>query len=261
VDNNSYECDPELFKIAFPEIKLVRSSKNTGFAGGNNLGIQRASGDCILLLNSDTILRNNAIFLSFQALSQLQGCVALSCKLLYEDGRVQAVAGRFPSLRRELRDLLRLNENLSQQERADVYLGTEFNYETEKEVDWIWGAFFMFKPEILNHFPERLLPSDYFMYMEDVLWCYRIKRLGYKIYFHPAGEVYHQIAGSSSGDNTKSFLRYKQKILPNEYDFIERTKGWVYVKTYYFIKALMYLSLFTREDLEKSKAYLLLVLK
>ena len=60
VDNASVECDPYLFKNKYPSINLVTSNTNTGFAGGNNLGLQHATGKYILLLNSDTELINNA---------------------------------------------------------------------------------------------------------------------------------------------------------------------------------------------------------
>src|SRR4030095_1669405 len=62
VDNASTECDPENFLKEFPQLILVKSAVNAGFANGNNLGIQRARGEYILLLNSDTILREDSIF-------------------------------------------------------------------------------------------------------------------------------------------------------------------------------------------------------
>ena len=127
VDNASVECDPGLFSQKFPSIKLIRSGTNLGFAGGNNLGIKVAKGEYILLLNSDTVLKNNAIKISCDRLKSSPGIGVLSCKLLYPDERVQPVAGRFPSLRRELRNLLRLNKGLSQEQRAEMFLGTEFN--------------------------------------------------------------------------------------------------------------------------------------
>ena len=62
VDNASSECDAKIFSEKFPNINLVISEKNLGFAGGNNLGIKHATGNFILLLNSDTELIENSIF-------------------------------------------------------------------------------------------------------------------------------------------------------------------------------------------------------
>jgi GT2 family glycosyltransferase len=255
VDNASAERNPDEFKTRFPEITLIKSSTNRGFAGGNNLGIQHSSARNILLLNSDTTLRNNAVQLAVQKLDKDSTIGALTCKLLYPDNRVQPVAGRFPSFKRELRDFLRLNKRLTKQQRAEIYLGTEFDYQTEKEVDWIWGAFFMFPAKVLDIFSNKLLPTDYFMYMEDVLWCYQIRQAGFRIVYSPEPEVYHFIAGSSKDAHSDVFKRYASKILPNEYDFIRKTHGAFYCTAYYLIKALNHLSLRTSGDLVKSRTF------
>jgi len=255
VDNASPEAPADDFKKLFPSIILVKNPVNEGFAGGNNRGLEHAAGEYILLLNSDTILKNNAISISFERMKQSPSIGALSCKLLYADERVQPLAGRFPDVRRELKDLLRLTRNLNQQQRADLYLGTEFDYQSEREVDWIWGTFFMFPRKVLAVFDGRRLPSDFFMYMEDMLWCFQLRKAGYQIVYSPAGEVYHLIAGSSADKNTDAFERYSKKILPNEYKFICKTKGLHYARFYYFVKALNHLSLRTKADLIKSKTY------
>lgn len=261
VDNASHDRDASELLLDFPHLKLIKSGVNLGFAGGNNLGIKEAKSDFILLLNSDTILKNNAIKISFDKLKSSPQIGALSCKLLFLNGQVQPVAGRFPSLKREWMDFLRLNKGLSQQQRAEVYLGTEFDYKTEREVDWVWGAFFMFPKNILLNFQDGLLPQDFFMYMEDVLWCYRIKQFGYRVLYIPHGEVYHLMGGSSSEKIGNEFERYANKILPNEYAFIKKTHGYWYAKLYYLIKAMYHASLRTKEDRNKSRVFLSLVLR
>jgi hypothetical protein len=255
VDNASQDVSPDGFLTVFPSIHLIKSKVNLGFSGGNNLGIRQAKGNCILLLNSDTVLKNNAVKISCDKLTSTPTVGVVSCKLLYPDGRVQPVAGRFPSLKRELKNLLRLNKHLSPQQRAEIFLGTEFDYKTEREADWVWGAFFMFPRKLLGHFENGLLPADYFMYMEDVLWCYRIKQLGYRVFYIPGGEVYHLMAGSSIDKDSGELERYAKRILPNEYNFLVKTKGFVYAKCYYFIKALNHLSHRTKHDRIKSKIY------
>lgn len=255
VDNASDEIPADKFLEIFPTIRLVKNPENEGFARGNNRGLEVAKGDYLLLLNSDTILKNNAIKIGYDKLKGSHDIGALSCKLLYPDERVQPVAGRFPDVKRELKDLLRLTKRLSQDQRADFYLGTEFDYQREREVDWIWGTFFFFPRKALSAFDGGKLPADYFMYMEDVLWCYRLKEAGYRIVYHPDGEVYHLIAGSSAQKGQDAFARYSKTILPNEYQFIRKTKGILYTKIYYLIKALNHLSLRTKTDLVKSKTF------
>lgn len=262
VDNGSQERNPSDFKERFPLIKLLASHKNLGFAGGNNLGIEHATGDYILLLNSDTVLKNNAVFFAFERIKCDSSVGAIACKLLYQSGEAQPVAGRFPSLRRELRDLLRLNKGLTREQRSVLYLGTEWDYTKDTEVDWIWGAFFMFPKRILLMLENHKLPADYFMYMEDVLWCFKIRQLGFKIEYFARGEVYHLMRGSSEGiAPVDEFARYALKILPNEYDFIKRNLGWLYAKCYYLVKSLNHLSQRSANDLVKSKTFFSFVLK
>jgi len=255
VDNASVECLPQLFKKQFPAIILVESSVNLGFAGGNNLGLKTAKGDYILLLNSDTELVNNAIAIAYQRMKNDAKIGALSTKLIYPDGRIQPTANRFPSLKTELRELLRLNKLLSPEQRIETFLGAQFDHQTERECDWIWGAFFMLKRQIINQFPQQKLHDNFFMYAEDVQWCFAIKRLGYKVLYYPEAVVIHYLAGSATATGSET-ERYHQKILPNNFKLLKIEKGVFYAYTFYFFKALHHITLRTKSDFQKAK-YLL----
>ncbi len=237
VDNASTECDPAQFKQRSPTIKLMRSTVNLGFAKGNNLGIREASGNYILLLNSDTELINDAVSLAYQRMVQSPEIGVLSGKLLYPDGREQPVAGRFPSIKKELAYLLRLKYIISANSWRKIHLGDLIDYNQEEEADWVWGAFFMFRKADLKKFPNQKLHDSFFMYMEDVQWCYYFKkRLGKKIVYYPIPQVIHYIGGSDKEKNKEE--KYLQSILPNQYNWMLAEKGWLYTKIYY---ALYYL--------------------
>ncbi|SDL59849.1 hypothetical protein SAMN05421823_10711 [Catalinimonas alkaloidigena] len=247
VDNASTECDPDTFEAEFPAIKLIKSERNVGFAKGNNLGLQQAKGKYILLLNSDTALINDAVSLAVHKMEQDRTIGALSAQLLHADGRIQPVSGRFFSISMEVRELLRLNKRLTPPERADQFLGPEFDHRTEKEVDWIWGAFFMIPREVVEQFPERKLHDDFFMYIEDVQWCYAIQKLGYKVMYFPEAKAYHYISASSpSLRNEKE--KYYQKTLPNAFKLMQLVKGKHYPYIYYAIKAVHLLTLRRASD-------------
>lgn len=196
VDNASSECDPDRFTKEFPGIRLVKAAKNLGFAGGNNLGIERSSGRNILLLNSDAELGNDAVSLAHRRLESDPRIGALSAKLIYPDGRVQLVCNRFPSFMREAVELLRLHKLLSPRRRGEVFLSSYFPHEYEIEVDWIWGAFLMFPRKALAAFPNKRLTETFFMYGEDREWCYLIKAAGYSVLFYPDALVVHHLGGS-----------------------------------------------------------------
>jgi GT2 family glycosyltransferase len=259
VDNNSSECPADSFKQRFPEIRLIKSPVNVGFAKGNNLGIEHANGNYILLLNSDIQLTNNAITLAYREIIKNNKIGALTGKLIYPDGAVQPVAGKFPSLSQELRELFRINSLLSEKSKSKYYLGDRYNYEQKTECDWIWGAFFMIPKAVLKKFKDSKLPDDFFMYGEDMQWCYKIKKCGYCILYSPKPVCIHYLGGSEE-NKTDEWTRYKTKILPNTVKLLRMEKGEWYTRFYYLIKSLLHFSLRTKEDSIKAKAFLDIVL-
>lgn len=255
VDNASEECKPEQFLTHFPQVKLVKNKQNLGFAKGNNKGIEHAQGEIILLLNSDTELLNDAITIASNKLLSDENIGVISGQLTYPDGQVQPVSGRFPNVKREIRELLRLNKRFNDKQRADYYLGAAFNHKTEKEVDWVWGAFFMFRKRDLKHFPGQKLHEDFFMYGEDVQWCYHFKKVvGKKILYTPEPKVVHYLGGSSHDTDVE--IRHLTRMLPNEYRWMASVRGVWYAKLYYLVKALHHMSLRKKEELEKARVFL-----
>jgi GT2 family glycosyltransferase len=261
VDNASTECDASIFKEQCPTINLIKSSTNLGFAGGNNLGIQHANSDYILLLNSDAELVNNAVVEAYNVINEDITIGVLSGCLLNPNDTIQAQAGRFPSLQRELRELLRINKLLSMRARADYYMGSQCDYTHPIEADWVWGAFFMFRKSDLAYFPNNLLHNTFFLYGEDLQWCYHFKKvLGKRILYHPAPQIIHYIGGSDKDIET-GFDRYCKKMLPNEYKWMSMVKGIAYTRLYYFIKGLHYLTIRNEDSREKARVYLRLAVR
>jgi GT2 family glycosyltransferase len=253
IDNASTECKPEIFLELFPAIQLAKSRQNVGFAGGNNLGISKANGEYILLLNSDTELLNDAVTEAIAVFEQEADIGVLSGQLLSPDGSIQAQAGRFPSIMREIRELFRLNKLLSPKQRAHYYLGTECDYNVPIDADWVWGAFFLFRKSDLEFFPDKKLHETFFMYGEDMQWCYHFKKiLNKRIVVHPAPKILHHV-GASDKSSLKGFQRYKEKMLPNEARWLAITKGRIYARVFYLVKSLLYFSMKRNEE-NKQKA-------
>ena len=90
VDNASVECDANLFVDKFPFINLIKSPVNTGFTGGNNMGVAAAGGEYLLLLNSDTELINNAPKICLDHLQLHKEVGIATCQFLYPDGKIHA---------------------------------------------------------------------------------------------------------------------------------------------------------------------------
>ena len=203
VDNASVECDPNLFKKRFPGIKLIISPTNTGFAGGNNLGIMQATGDYILLLNSDTELLNNAPKICMDHLLANNDTGIVTCQLIYPDGTIQFNCRRFRTIKWELLEIFPLYKLIPKAKREALMLHRYFDHQSFANCDWVWGTFMLFSKSIVRQLPDRKLPEDFFMYCEDVLWCWHFKQLGYRVHFLPEAKVMHIHKGSADKDKLK----------------------------------------------------------
>ena len=185
VDNASIECDPQLFLARFPTIKLVISPVNTGFAGGNNLGIQYASGEYILLLNSDTELINNAPKICLDHILEHKDVGIVTAQLRYPDGKIQYNCRRFRTITWELLEIFPVWRFLPKAKQEKLMLHHYFDHKSFADCDWVWGTFMLFPKFIIEQLPQKKLSEDFFMYCEDVLWCWEFKQLGYAVHFLP----------------------------------------------------------------------------
>lgn len=198
VDNASPTEDPEHFKTRYHNIKLIKSAENGGFAKGNNIGIYNATGDIILLLNSDTILTEDSISICAKHLSSIDDVGFLTCKLVYQNGKYQHNARAFRSIRNELLDIVRpILMLLPYKQRAALMLNQYFHGDFDTSCGWVSGAFMMFRTSLLTSMPDKKLDERFFMYGEDELWCLQAYQAGYINYYTCKTSVIH-IANAST---------------------------------------------------------------
>jgi len=168
-------------------VRTVKSRTNLGFAGGNNLGIKIAQGQYVLLLNSDTLLKDNAFLKMVDFMDKNPQVSVLGPRLLNSDSSHQASVGRFPGLPVVMMMLFK-----------EHFGGSDYvRWSPDKkcEVDWVMGAALMTRKEIFDK--VGFLDEKMFMYMEEVEWCYRVKKAGKKIFFYPGAQITHLWQGSS----------------------------------------------------------------
>lgn len=201
VDNASVECDPSDFLSLYPQIKLISNQTNLGFSKANNIGIDQASGSYIVLLNSDTFLKDNTFLKLYNYLEDHPAVGVVSPRLVFPDGTHQSAAQRFPSIKYSLIEFFRLQKLLTPRGSGKLLLGSFFDHKETIEVDWVWGTCFMFRKGILQQLPGNKLDDSYFMYCEDIQWCMDIKNVGYEIHFFADTEVAHLMGGSSGKKN------------------------------------------------------------
>ena len=186
VDNASTDSSPQMVQKEFPKVKLILNKKNLGYGAANNQGIKVAQGDYLLLLNSDTVVKKDAPLKMATFLAKNPKAGVVGCRLLNPDGTLQPSAGPFPSLRVSFVMLFleHWGKNLA---RA--------SFPKTTEVDWVMGAALMFRREVIKK--AGVMDEGIFMYMDEVEWCYRIKKAGFKVFFYPEAEIIHLFGGSS----------------------------------------------------------------
>lgn len=197
VDNQSTDNSQEIILSKYKEIIWLQMGYNAGFARANNLGIQNAKGSYVLLLNADTIVLDNALDKTLDLLMQNPEIVGCGVQLLNADGTHQLSGAQF--VKGGLNILLAL-PYLGRIIRYFAYkLNTKVPNITQVEgkiyVDWIVGAFLLVRK---NVFPKTgLLDEDFFMYSEEIEWCYRLKKEGALCLFSEP-KVIHLLGGTSN---------------------------------------------------------------
>jgi GT2 family glycosyltransferase len=215
IDNASTECNPELFKKKFPEISLIKSPTNLGFSGGNNLGLEIAKGQYILLLNSDTELVDNSIKYIYEHFIANSFLGAATVRIAYPNGDSQPAAKPFFLLERHFLESTRLCHVFKQRFKK---LNIEYNYEESFECDWIWGTFFYFPKKNLALMGGKLTDT-FFMYCEDIEWCWIFKKNGLKNYHLADRYIVHHVGIST---NTK---KRNQLLAQSHLKFVKKYHG------------------------------------
>jgi GT2 family glycosyltransferase len=198
VDNASGDDSVQMVRREFPDVQMVVNDSNRGFAVASNQGMRAAKGTFLLLLNSDTYVVDDVIVRLARHLEERPEIAVASCQLRYPDGRAQHTAARALSIFRSLFEDLWLYKLVSPRLRDEMLLGAFWNGASEREVDWLAGAFMMLRHEVFEQ--SGGFDEDFFMYGEDCEWCMRLRRSGYRIFYIPLGAVTH--VGSVSSDQS-----------------------------------------------------------
>ncbi len=197
VDNASIDGSVKMIEKEFPKIKLIKSDKNLGFSGGNNLALQKAQARYYLLLNSDTEVTNGSLDALLDFMKKNAFNVA-SCKLVNPDGSLQPNIGDLPFGIPLVTWLFGLDDIPLIGNYLPSFHQTRLSYyKNEREVGWVSGSVIAFRKEV----PDKtgLLDDHLFMYGEDVDYCIRAKKAGFKIGWTDKASIMH-IGGGSSND-------------------------------------------------------------
>lgn len=223
VDNASIDGSIEALEENFSEeinkglVHIIKNSANLGFAKANNMGMRASKGEYILLLNSDTEIKEDGLELCMEKIEKDKNIGALGCKVVLADGQLDHACKRgFPTPKASLYYFLKWDKK--NPKKYGLYDALHLGEDEVGEVDALMGAFMLMPRRVLDQ--VGFLDEDFFMYGEDIDLCFRIKSRGYKILYYPKAQITHYKGGSSK--------KRRHKVI---FDFHEAM--WIFYKKHY----------------------------
>lgn len=221
VDNASNDASVEMVKKEFPQVILINNLENRGFAAANNQGMKIAKGRYVLLLNPDTIVLNGAIQKTIAYAEKNPEAGVIGCRAVWPDKRRQSTCFRFPTLLFILLDSLLFFRMAKPFHRPlfhpERYPSLDFSQ--EHDVDVVAGCFFLVRRDVIDQ--VGMFDDDFFMYGEEVEWCHRIVKKGWRIRYFPGTQIIHLFGASSSQVEEETKVNKRKGNLL----FLHKTKG------------------------------------
>lgn len=211
VDNASDNDEATIIEQRFPQVTVVRSQKNLGFAGGNNLGIKAAHGHYLFFINNDTLLfrgeqqeesRKDVLQLLVSRLERSAniGAVCPKIRFAWDDAPIQ-YAGYTP-----LSHITMRNKAIGCGEKD------EGQYDTPHPTPYVHGAAMMVKCEAIER--AGLMPECYFLYYEELDWSMMLRRAGYDLWYEPMATIYHKESRSTGqASPLKTYYLVRNRLL------------------------------------------------
>ena len=259
VDNASTHDEASIIAQRYPQVIVIRSPKNLGFAGGNNLGIRAAHGKYLFFLNNDTILwkkedgrsktslNPHPSSLIFQPMldrlesSSSIGAVCPKIRFSWDDHRIQ-YAGYTPLSKITLRNQ---SIGFGEQDRGQ--------YDTAHPTPYAHGAAMMVKREAIDK--AGFMPECYFLYYEELDWSMMLRRAGYDIWYEPAMTVFHkesQTTGQNSPLRTYYITRNRLLFVKRNVQGLEKHLSYLYLIAIVAVKDVLKHLLKRRPDLAQA---------
>ena len=214
VDNASADGSLENLKKDFSKesenglIKFIANAENKGFAHANNLVMDQISAKYVLLLNSDTIIVDDCLEKCIEYMETKNTVGAVGCKVLLPDGTLDKACRRsFPDFNVSFYRMTGLSHIFPKSKRFGRYNLTYLDENETYEVDCLVGAFMLVRSAAIRQ--VGLLDETFFMYGEDIDWCYRIKSAGWKIMYQGEAKIIHYKGASSKQKNKLIYEFYR----------------------------------------------------
>ncbi|MGF7049220.1 GT2 family glycosyltransferase [Paenibacillus sp. DS2015] len=211
VDNHSIDSSIDRISEEFPQVTLIANQDNTGFAKANNQGMAIAKGRYTLLLNSDTIVQGDTLQTMISFMDENPTVGASGCKVILPDGSLDKACKRgFPTPSASFYYAFGFSKFFPDRPKFNQYQLGHLDPDEEYPVDCLVGAFMMVRRDTIAQVGG--LDETFFMYGEDIDWCYRMKQAGWGIHYYPRTFIIHYKGGSARRRPTRIIYEFHRAM-------------------------------------------------
>lgn len=200
VDNASKDGSVEMVKEHFSRVRVIQNSENKGFIKANNQGIEIAQGRYVLLLNSDTLVLDNAIAKTVAFADAHADAAVVGCRVLNPDRTLQRTCFMYPSILNMFLAATYLYKVFPRSKFFGRERMTWWGFDDVREVETVCGCYSLVRREAIDQ--VGVMDPTYFVYGDDPDWCYRFKKAGWRVMFTPDAQIVHY-----GGQNTRQMAR------------------------------------------------------
>ncbi len=211
VDNNSEDGSAKMVQERFPWVRLYEIERNLGFTGGQNFAIQHRKAPHAFLLNSDAEVHPGALRAMLDHYAAHPEIGIIGPKLLNPDGSLQFSCRRFPNPVAALFRSTPFGRLFPKNRFTRDYLMQEWPHDDVRQVDWVSGAALFASKPFMD--AAGLLDEAFYMYCEDVDWCWRAHEAGFQVVYLPSAVVMHAIGRSTNKAPNRMIARFHRSML------------------------------------------------
>jgi GT2 family glycosyltransferase len=211
VDNASSDGSAEMIESRYPQVKLIKSPVNLGFSKGNNVAIRQAQGRYVALVNPDVIVFPGCLDALADFLDENPRVGDVGPRVLNPDKSMQSTCRRSPTLWNNFCSAFGLSSKFKN---SKFFAGEHmlyFSHDRTLDVDVIVGCFSMIRHETFDE--VGLLDEDLFMYGDDIDWCLRARKKGWRVVFHPGGQAIHDRGKTTAPYPVRFALAQQKSVL------------------------------------------------
>jgi GT2 family glycosyltransferase len=211
VDSASSDGSPQMVRDRFPQVRLIASQENLGYAKGNNVGAEAAQGRYLFLLNPDTVVQPDALGRMVDYMEAHPEVGVLGPQLLWPDGSIQSSRRRFPTPGSLFWESTLLEQWFPENRYVRRFHLADQSVDQSPKVDWVVGAAILIRREAWQQVGP--IDQDFFMYFEETDWCQRSAEAGWETHYLPAAQVIHYEGKSSEQVVAARTLRFQRSKL------------------------------------------------